>query len=418
MGSFDLKNFSIMDIFKYPLQIVLLYLYIFQPPVLNKNIYILIELVIFAICVLFFSNDFKTYLKVFKIENTLIISIIVICILRDILSGEIIYSDRFLAWFFQSFLFGFMIITIFSKRGNIHKLIPFIYYCSIIAAILTVVLLLNKSLNDYYKLLVKDGSNDYLSNSTFRYRAYGFSENLNFTYSYLLGSFAGLTYFFLHRSYFFSVLILLLLVGVSFNARIGFFPILIFILISFFSKRRGNILILIFSSVILYGVLVFYFEDYLEVLLFNKDWISSFFFDIIDTILGTNMNSEKSTINTLLDDFVVLPKGFFNWIIGTGESLFGRIDIGSSDNGFIIQLYYGGLLLLTPILIFIGFIFNRLQVTIGINHWFFIYFFLSILILNTKGFVFAATPGGRLIFFFYVFTILISKNKLLVHDKG
>lgn len=414
MNENEIKLFGLKDIIKsFPI-ILLMYIYVFQPPVVRKEIYIGLEFLLFLGYITFSPSSFFSFIRKFKVELIFLFTIVLVSVLRDLFTGEIVYFDRFLAWSFQSFLFGYFVFKLLETKKIENKIIPLLHVCAVIASVITLILLLNKPLDDYYKLFVKDGSDEYLQDSSFRYRAYGISENLTFTYSYLLGLFAGLTLLVLNRNYLLSIVIILLLLGVSFNARVGFLPFMLFLLISFFKRKAGNILAFILLSTLIIVSVFMYFGDYSEVFLHNEEWILSFLYDISDSLLGTNFNQENSTVNTLLGDFVILPSNFSEWIVGTGVSLFGRTT-KSSDNGFILQLYYGGLFIFIPIIFFIAYSAYRLQRTIGINHWFFIIYLFSILVLNTKGFLFAATPGGRVLFFLYVYAILYGSKKQVLN---
>src|SRR5690606_21520152 len=90
---------------------------------------------------------------------------------------------------------------------------------------------------------------------------------------------------------------------------------------------------------------------------------------------------------------------------GTGVSVFGGSELGNSDIGYIIQLTYGGVVLIISLFSLILYMSIRLFSVLGWHHWYSWFFPLSIAILNFKGFVFAMTPGGRVLILLYLFYV-------------
>ncbi|MDO5665379.1 MAG: hypothetical protein Q4G63_09005, partial [Bacteroidia bacterium] len=143
--------------------------------------------------------------------------------------------------------------------------------------------------------------------------------------------------------------------------------------------------------------------------LLSNDWALDFFRQVSDTFFGTNFSQYGNTFDTLTGSFVVLPQDTLEWIFGSGKSLFNAFD-NNTDIGYLLQLNYGGLLFLFLIILFILITSVRLIKSLKYSHWFTIFLILSVLILNYKGFVFAGTPGGRLLFFYYVYFIYNKRN--------
>jgi hypothetical protein len=103
---------------------------------------------------------------------------------------------------------------------------------------------------------------------------------------------------------------------------------------------------------------------------------------------------------------VFLPdESFFTLIFGTGESVFLSAK-RNSDMGWVLQIYYGGFVLLLMIVFYMLYLFRRTIKVLHIKHWFTLMFIFSLPILNTKGFFFASTPGCRLFTFLYVYYIM------------
>lgn len=406
------------DLLRYFFIIVLLYLYLFQPPLISKYIFITFEITIILFYALFINRNFiQKFVTLFPKESIIITSILSFCLLRDLMAGEEVYSFRMFAWSFQSFIFGFFIIYLtnnYNRKRNKHvDLFHLFYWTAFIASVITLLLLINPGFDTFYRSFQIEDFDRYDS-FEIRYRAYGISENLTFTYSYVLGFFGGYTLFVLRKNFLLTIPFFLFLLSVMLNARIGFFAILLCLFyLVFYLKDIKPIFISGIAGLAIILILSFYFSDIIELLTLNKDWVLEFFYEISDFVFGTNFSMTASgTVNTLTTNFIILPDNFFQWILGRGESLFLKHGM-NSDIGFILQLNYGGLIYLILLMSLMTVLFYRLYQNLGLGHWFFIFFFFSFFILNTKGFIFAATPGGRLFFLFYLYFILKGKTYII-----
>ena len=357
------------------------------------------------------------FFKYYRFETILLYFLILYVIIRDVFSGEIVYSDRFILWSFQGFIFPFFIVTIirnYNKKKVSNKninLFNMIYWTVFVASIGTVLLLFNKSFDTFYQSVQVDDLDRYMS-FDMRYRAYGISENLTFTYSFVAGLFSGYSLLVLEKRKYLFIPMLLALVAVAFNARIGFVAIIILIAIAMLKFKFKNFRILFLYILLGIFLMMNFFSEYMETLLANKNWVLFFFRDISDTLFGTHFNdSGVSTIGILTGEFIVLPKTLMSWIFGTGKSLFIGVE-NNTDIGYLLQLNYGGLILLMILFLLMFVITYRLYKNFGSSFWYFYFLPISILILNFKGFIFAGTPGGRVLFFLYVYFIYDKKSKV------
>ncbi len=407
----DLVIPSYKEIFKNLPVIFLLYIYFFQPPVINKNIYLALEVVALTAYLFFVeAKPIVNFIARFRYEFLLLTLIIIYSVLRDLAAGEEVYAFRFAAWSFQAFILGYAIIDFLEtsnrKKEGKYSLLTLLYWTAFVAAILTFLLITVRPIDNYYQAIQLDDYESYDAMET-RYRAYGMAENLTFTYSYFLGFFAGYTLLAIRKNVLLVLPFLLFLLGVFFNARIGFVGIILFLVVLIFRRQWKNLFITGSLSVLIVGGIIVTNADLMDLISSNKDWVFQFFYDISDSLFGTHLSTGPagSTIKTLTGDFLVFPDTFLSWIFGTGESLFVKAGGGNSDIGYIIQLNYGGLILLTLILTFVAYSCYRLYKVLGWRHWFVVVFTFSVLILNYKGFIFAATPGGRLLFFLYVYFV-------------
>ncbi len=394
--------------------ILLLYLFLFQPPVVNKVFFVAVEGFVFFSVLLLRSRELLNLLGRFK-QEVFIIGLIVACaLLRDIFSSEIVYSDRFVVWGFQAFIFTPVILLYFKDKDM--SLFNLLYWTSFIAAILSVLLLLFPQFDQWYKSIQLDSYYERYESFEVRYRAYGISENLTFTYAFVMGMFSGYSLLCLKRSFWYAIPFFVFLIATIFNARIGLVPVLFFFAyIIFISWEYASILKLM-MSVLLLTVLLYFSPAFLGlgdisglIIFSNLDWVLGFFVDILGS------GEEASTLNVMFNDFIIIPEGLLAILFGAGESLFGKAH--GSDMGFILQLNYAGFLFVALIIFFILFCSFRLVKVLGVRHWFTSFFFCMVVVLNIKGFIFAATPGGRIIFLLYIYFILEKYYKVNADDR-
>ena len=406
------------ELFDHLFVVIILYLYLFQPPFISKYIFITLEIGIIIFYSLFINKYFiSKFIASFKNEAILITFILIFCVLRDLVAGEKVYSFRLLTWSFQSFIFGFYIISLIDnynrKTSKFICLFNLFYWTVFVASLLTLLMFLSPSFDSFYRSFGIEDIERYDSFEQ-RYRLFGISENLAFTYAYVLGFFGGYTLLILKKNFTLIIPFFLFTLGVMLNARIGFLAIIFYVIYLFFIKRdtKSIVTICLFVSVILLFVNQ-YFEGVVDLLTFNKNWVMEFFYEISDLLFGTNYLAVGSgTIETLTTSFVIWPDNLFQWILGRGESLFLKQGM-NSDVGFILQLNYGGIIFVLQLMVLMTFLFYRLYKNLGIEHWFFLFFFFSFFLLNSKGFIFAATPGGRLLFLLYVYFILRKKAYII-----
>lgn len=395
-----------------------IYVYIFQPPIINKAIYVFVNMSFLGFFILTKTKKFFSYIKCLRFEICIAFSIVLISVLRDFFSGDIVYSDRFLVWFFQSLIFPVFVIYYFSKYyGNdshnfdvSNKFIKLIYYVVVLAAFLTLLLMLFPPFDNFYKSIQLDDYYERYKNWEFRYRAYGISENLTFTYGYLLGLFAAFSLLKIKDGFHHFFFFLILTIGTAFNARIGFFPIIfaLFYLITIgFNIKFFSLSIIAFIPA--FVIFFTYFTELEEFL----TWPLKFF----EEILNFFSSGDGGTANTLLDDFIIVPNNPIELFFGQGVSLFG-LESGSSDMGYILQLNYAGIFFVFLIINFLLLCCINLYIRIGYRHCFFWMFSFSVFLLNTKGFFLAATPGARLLFLIYCYYIVSNTDFLKFSKKS
>lgn len=377
---------------------VLLYAYIFQP-FIGKYMYVGIEALIVLLFLL--SRGYKRIFSTLKIEIILLSVLVAYSLFLDTISDEIVYTDRFAACLLQGTFMSYILTFYIQKnqylRKNFENVLVLI---AVIGCSITLLMIINPSFNNLIQSFTPENEEFYDRFGEDRYRLYGLSENLSFTYPYVLAVVG--YYAIIERESYISIpLTLMVFVAIIFNARIGFIPLfLTAVYFLLFGKKNGKRYFLYpIVIVVLLFLIIVVFSEYR---LFNNSWGLSFF----DEIPGLLRGEESSTYDTLTGRMFFIPdQSIFDFLFGTGVSAY-RLRGHNSDVGYVLQMYYGGLFLLLFILALMFYMSRRIIKIAGKQHWFSLIYILSLFILNFKGFYFASTPGFRFLSLLYVYYLM------------
>ncbi|EMP55943.1 hypothetical protein MSNKSG1_08728 [Marinobacter santoriniensis NKSG1] len=383
--------------------VVLFYVFLFQPPVFSKISYLLVQCLFVVGLVPLCSRRYFRFLVAFRWELALVLIVVFYAIFRDLMTGNIVYSDRFLGWFFQAFVVSGLLLVFYASRFQNGRSIEYfadeIYVSVLLAAVLTLILYFVPEFDSFYKSIQLDGYYDIYSDFEKRYRAFGVAENLTFTYSVVLGICAGYSLFLAKRSWFYVILVPVFLFGVLVNARIGFLGLVFFVLYTLaFGSSKIKLFLFTSISISMAWLLVFS-GNFVE----ENAWRFGFFLDLADFLV--NGLAGNNIIAALINDHVIIPNNGFEVMFGSGTSVYTGGVGPHSDIGYIIQLNYGGICLIFLLGLMVAFMTLRLFSVLGYRHWYSWFFPFSIFALNFKGFIFAMTPGGRFLVLLYVFFI-------------
>lgn len=209
---------------------------------------------------------------------------------------------------------------------------------------------------------------------------------------------------------------ILFVIAIFINARIGIFPLGVYCIVKSLKSIRISISIIISCAILMLGVWYVGYKFGDTTFGFICKWILGGVGQITNPILGTGFETfGEQHFNTLGEKMLFLPDGIENVFWGTGINLFGRPSLLKSDVGYTIQLYYGGIVLLSMILILICIMFNRLSHALDrctkIRTLVISLFASTLFIANFKGdFLFQMNSGFLFLYFCYVF-ILSCKNQ-------
>ena len=334
----------------------------------------------------------------------------------DLLSGEVVFLNRFGACLVQGIfvpclIIRFLKINSFLNRNFENLMIG----VALVGCAITILMIIYPPFDAFINSIHQSNEEFYeqFENSVeSRYRMYGLAESLTFTYPYVIAVIA--LYTFSERKIYLSIpLLLMTIIVVSFNARIAFIPLLLS-LVYLFAVKQKNVKSLIGSTIAIVAFVVIWLNVIPTLGLFQNEWGFSFF----DEMVSYFTTGESRTMSTLTGSMFFLPdESAFTLLFGTGISAYHIRNY--SDVGYIIQLYYGGIIFLLLILYTMYYMPSRLIKRLGFSHWFAFIFLFSIFILNFKGFYFSSIPGFRFFMLLYCYYLLIDyyKNKSGVYYK-
>jgi hypothetical protein len=333
----------------------------------------------------------------------IITTIVTYSFIRDIKKGNFDIFSSNLTLFLDLYFLPILLLYFFYKLSLKKDLLIDVVLVGIVACFFTFLSIVNFDVGSYFR-------NELLRSSEFTdmisFRTFGLSEALTFTYGITQGIILSLMLLYSNKFKYYLILAPFFLIAVMFNARIGFTPIII-----------GVILYLIFDFNLKFVFKIFAFTITLILIITNItfqpdqvktiEWGLDFFIQMNDVFTGSS-NSNSNTFDALFGYMLVFPETLFEWIFGSGIYIF-TIQTGpTSDVGYVLQLYYGGIIYL--ILLFL-IVFWMLGIIKSYkNHSKSAYLFSSVIvvttiIVNVKGDIFSTNGYLRLcillIMYFY-----------------
>ena len=115
---------------------------------------------------------------------------------------------------------------------------------------------------------------------------------------------------------------------------------------------------------------------------------------------------QAENLDSLFGDMVVWPVSIDEWLIGSGDFLFGA-PVRGTDIGYFIRLNYGGIIYMLLWFFLCIYMFYRL---FPINKTLTCLLFISLIYFNYKSDFFIVNPASRFFFFIYVICILDQKS--------
>lgn len=388
---------------------VVLYIYIYNPPFAGLPLMPIELLLLFSLGYLTVFNKWFKILSIFQIEVVIFFLIVSFCFIRELFGFGNVFFRVNIFFFLQTVVLPYFIVNLYSKITTHKNLLKDIINIGFVAALFTLMMLFVPVLDEVirYRILKTDDFTELVA-----YRAFGLSEGLTFAYGTTQGLVFGLALFYAKKYPIYYCYLPIILLSIIFNARIGLVPVVFSLMYFVFIKFNIKLISIISSFSLVFYVVIFktsIFSEYTKTI----EWAFDFFIQSSDFITG-NSSSSTNTFDILFGDMAVLPNGIQEWLFGTGENIF-LASSGNSDIGYLIQLNYGGITYVVLLFTLIGYMMYRLRFLYRIDRWLIFLFLTTIVITNIKGLMISIIPSFRLIAIIYCY--LIMENKLFKKNK-
>lgn len=412
-------------IIPYTIFIVCLYFSVFNFPLgmlgLSTGTKNLLCLFLLYILVVHGKSYFKL-LKVFKIEFFLLLLVLLYVLIRTGLGGDSSFIGKHVFGIIDTF-FVPMALVLFAIKNDIttqSKFIRAILILGAIASIISITCLLYPPLQSYVKYTILNlQPDDFLYWTT--YRGYGLAMSLTSSYAFIQGFIFVLGCFYAKENKWFLFFLPAVLLSVVLNARTGLIILMVGMIFFMISqrKRQGMYFLGLFVAL----VIIIYLPETLSSLGVSSDtinWISILFTDI-ENVTTTGDVQQSGTGSKLFGSMWILPETTYEWMIGMGYSLFRHQTEATSDNGWILQLNYGGIIYMFFLYLLALRMLSMLYKS-G-RKSFSLYILFICLIVNTKSSLFPNNEVFRLLMIIYMYLMLINKknsnkNQKISYDKS
>lgn len=401
MSSLRIKKRTLRNIVLWPLMMLLTYLYVFNPPF--QQLPISPSKVLYLILLPIFSLKYKrVFFSEYMPEVKIFLAIIFYTFLVKLsTSSDTIYAQTniflLIESLFNAFTLACLLFWVFEDKVE-----RVFFWCSVIASLISVYLIVNPGLNDFVRnsLLVPERD---LEAGFFSFRSFGISESLLFTYPVSLGIASCLSLEYAKKQPIYYLFLPVLLVAIMFNARIGFVPVLVYLGYRIVLVRDIS-LVFRFAALLGIGILLLKASGILEEYEATVTWLMDGFTEVINLLTGKE-GDKKGNVD-ILSTMIIFPKTILGLVFGTGKDVYLLSSVGHSDIGYILQVYYGGIIYLVLLLSFIFSISRRLKRSNTQHRWFNYVFIATVLLCNVKGYFITTNSGMRtlmLLAFIYLF---------------
>jgi len=388
--------------------IICLYIYLYNP-ILQILGFGVIKLLLFVAFIYLLGKGFyPRFIGIFRTE--IIFTLILVCYTLLIALIEnpagITVPYTHLLWFLEGFIIPTFLILFFREIFQRNSWEALIILVGFIASLVTLFLILNPAYNTYIRQNIIVDTLDTVSQYKWDFRGFSLAESSSYGYGVVQGLVLSICLFSVRKKLIYLLPIIFLLISIIFNARIGLSVVAVALLLLLVSGQIRFLNFCLFATII---YLSFWFLTKSSFFLENEtslNWGLGIFGDTKNFIQETNDNSNYTA---LFGRMLFLPSHSMDLIFGNGKNVYLATD-KSSDIGYIIQIFRGGILYLSFMLFFLWKMFKR-NYNYTSKKIIPVLFILSLLIVNIKGNAFfVSSPFFRLITFFYVYSIFTSKN--------
>ena len=373
-----------------------LYIYIYNPIFIFVKIG-LVKVLLLLSLIFSFKNfrKLKWYLKDYSdILKLLLFSIIYCFIVKLLNSGNANTPYTMFVWLLETtFIPMYLINRIFLKYdlSLLGSLLPI----SIIAACISLFLLINPSINDF--VLGGIIEKPFENNLGVWSRCFGIAEGLTNSYGIIQGIFASICLLKGRESAKYYLFAILISISVIINARTGIIPIVITLLYVILKSIKGRqikfFFIIVLSTIVLINIVGKYEEEISNTI----SYVTIFFTSTYDYFIKGETGDDYYSF---LDGFIHFPQSIWGVLLGEGRTMFGDKNM-SSDIGYINQIYTGGLIYLISLIAMQFKIYAKIYCRCK-DHFFVFLLFLTAFVINFKGITFCISESfTRFVMLFY-----------------
>jgi hypothetical protein len=382
--------------------VIIIYTYIFSPPFVFLPFGIDKPIALCSWAYLTYYSYWGDLLNRFKVEFLILFFIFIISVLINLTTNSnsnlLIYDFLLLIEVIPS---AYFLVKVFNYKLSL-KIEKILFLSATLAGLSTLYLVLNPLTAVFIKTEILKFPNELIEK--FYYRGFGFSDGLFFSYPVIqgfclsfviLGFNRNIRYIWLYLSSF------LFFISIVTNARSGFFPIFVGVILSILFYPKWIIKFFVFSCILIFltfGSISIFLEKS-EVLGTSFEWASS----TIDILSDLSKGEKTENIDVLFTDMIILPESIHDWILGSGEYLFSNEQKANTDIGYFLRLNYGGIIYLFLFLFLAFFMAKRLY---SFNKILSLLMFISLIYLNFKSDFFIVNSVSRFFFLVYVVSLI------------
>lgn len=331
---------------------LLLYLLIYNPPLLKFN-FAIVFCIVFTAFFIFNYDKIKKYVdckKVLIIELLFGIELVFFCIISFLNNNSLITFAYLFYWIFCDIMFAVFVTYIFKKYGfSFIWLLNVIIFSTALFSLTAILAFLSPTIKGFFdsKLIAYGAEHaDILTT----YRDYGFAANLTNTSSFVTAAVSVLC-FYLGANYKKRYLLFVPFFAFAafINARTSIVILVLGILISFLCISRRNIvkIILLFIFLVVLGILVL--PNVLELIsdknVETANWFNSGIQELLSIFTKSDNDSDSYVSYITNIERWILPSDF-GFLFGKGTEIQGGSKYGVySDIGFVNDFWRGGLVL-------------------------------------------------------------------------
>lgn len=396
---------------RYLLCIIVLYIYLYNPPFVMVGFGLIKILLLIAIFYFFRHKSclrpYKPYLEYMGAITAFMV--IYTLLIVTINSGNALNTPYGLVlWYLESVYLPVYVVESYAKEFNRSGFFNILLLLGFGASIISTILLIRPDLNNL--VLGSVITIPYENNFGYWSRCFGIAEGLTNSYGIIQGVFASLCLLFLSKGkWHYALFFVFLTLATMVNARTGMIAVIITIIWKFFFSSAKTKIVFLFLGAVLSIVVIYllnaYAEDYLETI----ESITSFFTSSYDYIIKGETGDDYYDA---LERFIHYPSTISGWLFGEGRTLFGA-RTGSSDIGFVNQIFIGGIVFLISLIVVQFYIYRNLKKNGG--HSFLVWLlFCTAFIINFKGVTFCTTESFSRFVMLYFFVLIYNKTH---HDN-